>query len=327
MLDTNSHLTPPGVVVVAITHEDKPYLARLSPFLKGVPSRVFVGRIDTLAEFIIKLRQAGVKHIITSRQDLLDKLIPLPNSRKKPSIDNYAGSIIPYDEFEILIINPLRQLVTKTYGEFITRRYISKIVSPKNWRQTSKFDWKLVTNQAEFEEAYDYLANTDLIGTDIETIRWHAAINCVGYCGLRLSSSESMTYVIPVNSVEAVHWMREINSLKVSKVLQNGKYDINYFLRYSAPLTAYYFDTTNMLHAWYSELPKDLGSVASLFIRDSMYWKDLAQTNDKMEYYKYNALDCWGTVEAAAAWLLEAPDWARKNYTMKFPQVAPAMGA
>lgn len=316
--------TPPTGVVIAITHEDKPYLFRLSPHLSGIASRVFVGSIDTLAELIIPLKKAGVKHVITTRLDILTRLLP-QDSVKKPNIDNYAGSIITYDDIEFLIIHPLKQLVTKSFGEFLSRRYISKIVRPQNWRQISNFNWTLIQNPQDYDRAVRWLENPTIIGVDIETVKWQQAINCIGYCGIHLDTRESMTFVLPIDSTVAVHWMRELNNIRVPKVLQNGKYDINYLLRYNAPLWGYYYDTVNMLHSWYSELPKDLASVSALFIRESMYWKDLSNTTDKMEYYKYNALDCWATAESALSWILESPDWARQNYLTKFPQVAPSI--
>lgn len=313
----------PGGVVVAINHEDTPYLTRFSPALKGVASKVFVGKIDTLAELTVKIKAAGVRHVITTRLDILQKLLP-QGREKGAKVDNYAGSIITYDGVEFLIVHPLKQIISKTYGDFLNRRYVAKIVQPQKWRKESTFDWCIVDSEEKFQEAKDWLESSTLIGVDIETVRDNAAIKCSGYCGLHMETNTSMAFVVPIKSVASVRWMRELNMVSAPKVLQNGKYDNSYFCRFGAPLRGYYFDTVNMLHAWYSELPKDLASVSALLIRNSMYWKDLAATNDEIEYYKYNALDTWATVESAVAWLLEAPQWALENYKMKFPQVAPA---
>jgi len=316
---------PPAVVVVAITNEDKPYLSRLSPAFKGVATRVYTGGASTLTELTAPLKKAGVRHIVTSRLDLLLKLLPPTQGRSKPSIDNYAGSIIPFDGIEFLIIHPLKQLRTVPFGYFLAARYISKIVAPHRWRQESSFDWKVVDSPEIYAEAKNWLERSTIIGVDIETVRKNAAIRCIGFCGLDLATNTSQTYVFPIDSMQAVYWMRELCWLQIPKVFQNGKYDINYLLRYGCPVWGYMYDTVNMLHCWYSELPKDLASVSALLVRNSMYWKDLADTNDTMEYYKYNALDCWATAESAIAWLLEAPDWALANYKHKFPQVAPAI--
>lgn len=310
----------PGGVVIAIGHEDKPYLTRFTPALKGVPSKVFVGKLDTLAELVVKLKAAGVYHVITTRLDILQKLLP-QGREKGAKIDNYAGSIIDYDGVEFLIVHPLKQLISKPYGDFLNRRYVSKVVNPQKWRVESTFDWAVVDSQEKFLEAKAWLETCDMVGVDIETVRDNAAIRCAGYCGIRLADNKSMAYVVPLKTMSAVGWMRELNDTDVRKVFQNGKYDIAYFARYNAPVRRYCYDTANMLHAWYAELPKDLGSVSALLIRNSMYWKDLAQTNDELEYYKYNALDTWATAESAISWLLEAPQWALENYKMEFVQV------
>jgi DNA polymerase I-like protein with 3'-5' exonuclease and polymerase domains len=54
-----------------------------------------------------------------------------------------------------------------------------------------------------------------------------------------------------------------------------------------------------------------------------MYWKDLANTTDLQEYYKYNALDTWTTANVWIAQLLQMPPWARINYLKEFPLVFP----
>lgn len=309
-------------VLVAIGEEDKPYLSKLSPSFKGVAVKVFAGGLSTLAELCVKLQGAGIKHVATTRVDILKKLLP-DDAARTAKIDNYAGSILPYMGIEFLILHPLKQLVTVPYGEFLAKRYISKIVSPQNWLPEGEFEWKICNTPEDALEAETWLKSCDLIGMDIETVRWNTAIDCVGFCGKDLKSGKAKAFVFPMNSMEQVQWVRKLCALPVPKVMQNGKYDCNYLMRYGAPPVAYYFDTANMLHAWYSELPKDLGSVAAFFIRNSVYWKDMAKTNDKHDYYKYNALDTWNTVEAAVAWFHEAPDWAKRNYVDEFMCVPP----
>jgi DNA polymerase I-like protein with 3'-5' exonuclease and polymerase domains len=80
-----------------------------------------------------------------------------------------------------------------------------------------------------------------------------------------------------------------------------------------------------MMHCWFSELPKDLASLNSFFVRNSMYWKDLAETDDKYEYYKYNALDSYATALVAITWLIQAPKWAKTNYLQEFPVAYPCV--
>jgi DNA polymerase I-like protein with 3'-5' exonuclease and polymerase domains len=79
------------------------------------------------------------------------------------------------------------------------------------------------------------------------------------------------------------------------------------------------------MHCWYSELPKDLAFLNAFFLRKVVYWKDLAETGDLFEYYKYNALDTWATANVWIQWMLNAPDWAKRNYSLEFPLVYPCL--
>ncbi|TFZ81668.1 DNA polymerase [Candidatus Macondimonas diazotrophica] len=313
---------PEGIVIV-ITEDDTPYVSRLFPALQGVAVRVLKKPITTLSELILPLQKAGIKHVISTRPDLLMKLVPA-GVRRVAKIDNYAGSIIEHEGIEFLFIHPLKQLVTVPYGEFLASRYISKFVAPATWPSSSKLIWQTIKTEADYEEALSWLRHSDLIGVDIETVsKPKLAMTMVGYCGIDLASNTSKAFVLPIDSMEAVYKMRRLNTLDPPKVMQNGKYDAAWFFKYGAPLHGWYFDTANMLHAWYSELPKDLGSVSAFFVRNSMYWKDLASGN-KEDQYKYNALDTWATVDSAVAWLQEAPDWAVQNYLHKFPMNFPS---
>src|SRR5690606_31807367 len=74
----------------------------------------------------------------------------------------------------------------------------------------------------------------------------------------------------------------------------------------------------------FSELPKTLGFNVGMLVRDSAYWKDLSETGDEQDGYHYNALDCWGTMEATVAWLIAAPKWAKNNYILEF-HLTPAL--
>lgn len=317
------HKLPKGVLLV-LEEEDLKYVTRLGSAFNGIKTKVLVKCPELVSELIIIAKRAGLDAICTTRLDLLKKLLPEGPVRKSAKISNYAGSIIPWDETEFLILNPMKQLQTVTYGNFLATHYISKLVHPQRWRENSEFTWKLIKDEKEFQVAKAALSSCDLIATDTETARWNASIRMVGYCGVHVERNQSVTYVIPLNSIDAVRWMREINALRVPKVMQNGKYDCAYFARYNAPCWGYMYDTKNMLHAWYAEMPKDLGFASAFFIRNSMYWKDLSDSGDMQTQYLYNALDCWATAEAALAWLAAAPAWAKNNYVMEFSTVPAA---
>lgn len=322
----SQRLIPKGVLLL-LEPEELELAGKLSPFFNGVPAQLFNTRktkLDTVTELTLACKKRGITSVITNLTYILQKLLPEGPARKSAKVTNYAGSIIKFDGVEFLIIGSLKRLRTVPYEEFVVRTYISKIVSPQKWRTTTEFNWKLIRTQADFDIAKAALSACDLIATDTETARWNASIRMSGYTGVRLEDNVSVTYVIPIEGMHSIYWMRELNDLPVPKAMQNGKYDLAYFARFGAPVRAYYYDTKNMLHAWYSELPKDLGFVVALQVRDSMYWKDLGSSADKNEQFLYNALDCWGTAEACIAWLAAAPKWAKKNYVMEFKTVPAA---
>jgi DNA polymerase I-like protein with 3'-5' exonuclease and polymerase domains len=77
------------------------------------------------------------------------------------------------------------------------------------------------------------------------------------------------------------------------------------------------------MHCTYSELPKDLAFLGAFYIREARYWKDLANTQDLMEYYKYNALDTWNTANVWMQQIIQLPSYAHTNYLREFPLVFP----
>ena len=305
------------------TPDDRSYLAYLKPHIGTERCFVRTEPFSTMYELKQYCAERDITKVLTTSPSLLAKI----SGREKPSISNFAGSYFKEGGIEFVILDPLEQLVTVPYGKFLTARYVSKLTKPDKWLQAPKFQWRTINNEAELEEAVEFLSSCILIGVDTETLKNPLSLRCIGYTGLKMSSSgelETFSYVIPLTSFWAVVAMRRLNDLPVQKALQNGKYDHAYLARYNSPLMNWAWDTATMMHSWYCELPKDLASLQAFFVRDAAYWKDLADTNDLEQYYLYNAKDTWATVLVVWAWIHEAPDWAKKNYLMEFPVNFPA---
>lgn len=310
------------------TPEDKPYLPYLKSMFNGLATYVCLEPIKMLTHLDIYCKSRSVTTVISTSPDILAKLVELQgNPTSNPSINNYAGSLFTHGGREIVFINPLKQLFTVSYGSFIAKRFISKVVARDSWTESTHFSWSLCS-ASNIEAAYEDLSHAFAIAADIETFKNPLSIRCIGYTGVFIDTAgriSSRSYVLPIDSTFALTWMRKINALPVRKIFQNGKYDQSYLLRYNAPTSHWYHDTAHFMHAWYSELPKDLGFINSFFVRDSMYHKDLANTNDLHTYYQYNAKDTWVTANVWIAQMLEAPDWARRNYELAFPLVYPCL--
>ena len=311
------------------TPDDKEYIPYLKGMFNGHTTFVCLEPISLLTHLEMYCEKKRITRVVSTSVPILQKLVERQGSCKLPSsISDYAGSVFTYKNLEIVFVNPLRQLFTVSYGKFLAARYISKVCAESAWSEATSFEWSVLDSAAKIEAAYHDLSEAYAIAADIETFQSPLSIRCIGYCGVFISLDGVLvtrSYVLPMDSVYNLYWMRKINDLPAQKIFQNGKYDNAYLLRYNAPVRNWLWDTQHFFHCWYSELPKDLAFLNAFFLRKVVYWKDLAETTDLYEYYKYNAMDTWATANVWVQQLLGAPDWVRRNYTLEFPLVFPCL--
>jgi DNA polymerase I-like protein with 3'-5' exonuclease and polymerase domains len=310
------------------TYEDKDYVTYLKGMFNGLNTYVLCEKVELLSQLEMYCAKRGITRVVSTNTAILSKLLErISNFNSSPKLSNYAGSVFDYAGIEIVFIDPLKQLLTVSYGKFITARYISKVCAPNSWPEATDFSWTLLTPSNIDQTYHDYL-NSFAIAVDIETLKVNLAIRCIGFTAVFLDSGGTIrthSSVLPLDSLWALAWMRKFCDTPAQKIFQNGKYDNSYLLRYNSPCRNWFWDTAHFMHSWYSELPKDLAFLNAFFLRKVVYWKDLAQTNDIQEYYRYNALDTWATANVWIQQILTAPDWARKNYTLEFPLVYPCL--
>jgi DNA polymerase I-like protein with 3'-5' exonuclease and polymerase domains len=308
------------------TQSDKPFLPKLKSCAGSAKVFLSTEPISTLFEVETFCKKRGITGVITTSPTLLSKLLPFSGSSKAPSVDNFAGSLFTKNSIEYVIVHPLEHTITVPYGEFLLKRYTSKLVFRDKWPQIPNFNWTILT-QSNIEIEYAKAQSAHLCAVDIETYRENLAIRCIGFTTLTLNNGvySSRSTVLPLDSDWAVAWASKFCGTSTPKILQNGKYDINYLMRYGIILINYAWDTATLMHSWYSELPKDLASLSAFFVRESMYWKDMAETNDLHEYYLYNAKDTHQTALVLLGWINEAPSWAHKNYCLEFPVLFPCI--
>ena len=310
------------------THADKAFLYALKACVGSATVFLITEPVSTLYEVESYCKKREITGVITTSSVVLSKLLPQNSSKKLPSIDNFAGSLFSKGPLEYVIVHPLEHTTTVPYGKFLLKRYTSKLVYKDKWLAVPSFNWCVLT-PANIEKEYDTVRSAQFLAIDIETYKENLAIRCVGFTSLTLTATGyvSRSFVLPLDSDWAVVWASKFCNSLPEKILQNGKYDINYLLRYGIIVHNYCWDTATLMHCWYSELPKDLGSLSAFFVRDSMYWKDLAETNDLEQYYLYNAKDTHQTALVLLSWINEAPKWAQDNYTMEFPLLFPCIMA
>lgn len=325
--------------LLLITPEDKEYLPHVKSMFGGKTTYVISEPIVTLAQLEAYCVKRNITSIVsTSRHALAKCLEREGKSVSNPSLGDYAGSVFSlkrssgpetdWSGCEIVFISPLAQLFTVPHGKFIASRFISKVVNPTSWPESTRFSWELA-EAGNIESYYESFKHALAIACDIETFKQNLAIRCIGYTAIFVdSTSGSITtrsIVLPLDSLWALAWMRKFNKLPVDKIFQNGKYDNSYLLRYNASPSNWFWDTANGMHSWYAELPKDLAFLNAFFLRKVVYWKDLAETSDLYEYYKYNALDTWATANVWIQQMLQSPPWAKRNYCLEFPLVYPSI--
>lgn len=307
--------------------EDAPYLTKMKPLLSSYTCYLKIDKLYYPSQVKTFCQENNITKVLCSSRDLLRTLTGRVG-RTSLDLMDYAGSLFSLGEkgreIEIVIVPPLKQLVTVAYASFMFKRYLHKLTRKEQWFQPPPFLWEILT-PASYTENLSLFEKAFCIAVDIETTRTPLAIKCVAYTAYFISehSFSSKTVVIPIQDLYSVQMMRAFNSLSAPKILQNGKYDCAYLASWGAPLYNYLFDTATLFHAWYSELPKKLGFLNAFFIREAQYWKDLADTSDLYTYYKYNALDTWCTGNTFFAMLLEAPAWALNNYLLEFPLLFP----
>lgn len=166
-------------------------------------------------------------------------------------------------------------------------------------------DYKLQPTYAEVISAIKNMQeNAKIVSFDIEIIKPYSAhlMDCIG-----LSSSPDSAICIPFympnkegytpywkNRNEHLHIMQELKALMESpipKVAQNSQFDMTV-------LSAYYdihvenlvWDTMVVAHEIYCDLPKDLGTLISLYTRLPQH-KALIHTGSLMDRWEYNAAD------------------------------------
>jgi len=330
-------MASPGKSLLLITEDDREYAHEIKGLFGGEIPYVISKPIDLLMDLVSVCRQGGITKIVSTNTSILRKLLAKEGSgasglsisegRKEPKLSNYAGSFFEHEGLEIVFIWPLKQLFTVPHGKFITSRFISKLVAPETWEEPTQFKWEVLTayNWNKFYDRFQYAA---FITVDIETFKTNLAIRCIGYTAFYIrqdGSIESESVVLPIDNDWALATMRDFNNLPAIKVTQNGKYDNAYLLRYGAPLYNWIGDTAHLMHGMYSELPKDLAFLNAFFLRKVVYWKDLAETSDLYEYYRYNAIDTWATGNVFIQQLIQAQPYALKNYLLEFPLVFPCL--
>lgn len=331
--------------------------------LEGLQVAVHTHGTSVIAQHKSLIERTDATHVVIADTQLLKLLVKRDRGVKESeeaTLDKYAGSV--FDLYGVkAVVWP--NLITFMYGNgefckkarFQCRKMLFKIINPTV--VPPPLEWETVTAK-NVEHYYEMFKSAKLIAVDIETKKvpidpkfcddpkynglWammnkgktknkNTLVPCMpmismsGYCGLFEDDNGrvySRSIVLPIRTFDDVLWMRKFNNLDAPKITQNGGYEATYFIRYGAPLRNWYYDTYHFMHSWFAELKKDLNTICALFLPNHMYWKD---ENDDYQSHEYNAKDTYTTLWAFICMLKESTTWSRKNYSILFKKVFPAI--
>ena len=318
-------------ILLHCTDEDSSYLARLKSIISGRAQVKLSSKVPvTYTEVMIAAKNLGISKIATTSEVLLKLLLDGKISKK----NDYRGSLLDKVGAEWLILPPMESLVTVPHGSFLMQRYFNKFLAPSDWLSLPDFKWELF-HPRNTESLLSICNAATFIAVDIETgLEGDRVITCVGFCAVSIDSTNNTisqtTFVVPFLEEDGYNraFIKQICGSHTPKVFQNGKYDIAYLLRFNTPVYNYLGDTINLFHCWYCELPKRLDFITSFLLRKWSFWKDESATAvGSMDYYRYNAKDCYATAMCFLTLLKELPQYAWKNYQLEFPLVFPCIMA
>lgn len=329
--------TTPSILLHLGTIDDDNFSHRLSGLTAGsqVAWKQRLSTPGTIAELEMQAASAHLTGVVCSNQVFLEKLLKAqpdfspPNNRRGLTLDDYQGSLLytPRTKLPVVFINPLKNLVTQRHGTSAAKRFISKLSAPNTWFKQSKFTWDVANLDTLPTVLTKWKSSAAIISVDIETIinDPDRKISCVGFCAWFPTTNTTECLVIPFTDMLRITWVRKFCQLPQPKITQGGTYDNLYLLRWGCIMHNWLYDTQHLFHSWYSEYPKRLDFITAFTVRDVRYWKDDGKSGNLQDYYRYNAKDCWATMNAFLAMVKEVPEYVFNNYLTEFPLVFPSL--
>jgi len=241
-------------IILFAQEQDTPYIPRLQPMLQTHSCKLVRQPMEFLSAISARCKIADADTIIcTCPVTLVTLLQTQPDfrhpvdkrgSKRKLALDDYAGSFFTIKahqlnhtkDVDVLILNPLIQLVSTPEGPFVFKRFLSKITAPDSWFPQTPFTWQVWT-PTDSEDLLRKFEDAILVSVDIETYVGdpERRIHCVGYCGL-WADGRTHSVVVPFKDMLAHAFVRRLNLNQAPKVMQNGMYDNLYFLRWNVPV-------------------------------------------------------------------------------------------
>jgi uracil-DNA glycosylase family 4 len=233
---------------------------------------------------------------------------------RKLSIEDWRGSILS---------SPCGKVIATYHPAFILRAYEHRKIVELDLRRAVGEQYTKNLNippvkallNPTLEQCLEYLnSEPDLVAFDIET--FGQSIRCIGFC-----SEKGKAICIPFFKIRQTHvfsgafecaWSEHEEKLildamerflanpRIRKIAQNFPFDATMLEReFGLEVHGLYMDTMVAFHCCYSELPKGLDFLCSVFTRYP-YYSDYNAMVDQSLWY-YNCMDCIATFEVCLA--------------------------
>ena len=277
---------------------------------------------------------------------------PLKALTGKSGISNWRGSILWSDSVSCKVIptyHPayvMRMYSTRSIVEHDLKRALDE--SKTKALDLPKHEFVVNPSMSEVHDCLDRIRKTGIVSFDIETIG--KSVRCIGFSdhperaicvpflsfqGKPKASISGTTICLPSDNTANSYWataeeelevLRDIKDLledpRVRKIAQNYPFDATRLLtQLGIVVKGLWMDTMVAQHCCYSELPKGLDFLCSLYTRNPFY-KDHDPRIDAEEW-RYNCLDASVTFEVATR--LEGEMKELKVYEFYKNHAEPAM--
>jgi uracil-DNA glycosylase family 4 len=180
----------------------------------------------------------------------------------------------------------------------------------------------------EREEWTQALCNEDWLGTDIEWVKDSTHILCIGF-------SPRPDFAVVFANDGSSHYnecVQRILKSKAKKIFHFGTADTAVLRQNGFQTDNYAWDTMAAQHAMWSELPRSLAYLTSIYTREPYYKssgresipEDTKSWGSKIEkelLYKYNGKDCCVTIEIALQQMKEMTANERRIFDFNMVQV------
>lgn len=318
-------------LLVNYNPEDAQYQPLFAALLKEVGAYgLTTSKTYELGQLLVSAKTANVDAIIIANEATLANLVNATDG--EPSLTTWRGSRLNFS-IPTFVTLPFSHLHKVPHGEFVVRHDIKKLAHIK--RPVMQLKYKLLDTKQDQEQAVRSLASATLISSDIETDTLNR-ITCISFSAL-YPNRITKTYVLPIWDFDTPHFlddslhvhalstMKAILENSVPKIFFNGLYDVQLLLGYRIWVNNWTLDPMALHWCRWSELPKTLAFVSSLYLYDYYYWKEERETSDLQQFWLYNARDSWNTLRVFLHQVSDNETYHIRNYQEQFRLVYPCL--